>query len=82
MGPGRHDLGDQRGRRGPVFSAQAMIRDGVQAAWRRCDSGMCAGSVVLPRRKLRRWEATRLPVKNTSTVVAVIRASTFLPTSW
>ena len=31
---------------GPVWPAQEMMRDGVQPAWRRWDSGMWAGSVV------------------------------------
>ena len=33
---------------GPALAAQLTMRAGVQAAWRRCEAGMWAGSVVYP----------------------------------
>ena len=54
---------------GPVFAAQATIREGVHSAWRLCDSGMCSGSVLEPGLRLRTCEATRLPCRKTSTVL-------------
>ena len=82
MGPGRHDLVASSAVEGPVFSAQAMIGAG-STAWRRCDSGIWAGSVVwCQRRKLRRWEATRCARKKTSTVLAGDPDVDLLPTSW
>ena len=65
---------------GPVRAAQEMMRPGVQAAWRRWDSGMWAGSVVKPALKLRGWEATRRWRWKTSTTPAVSRWSTASPT--
>src|SRR5438309_1230835 len=68
---------------GPVVSAQLMRREGVHSACARWACGMWADSVAYwPRPQCRRCEATRRPLRNSSTVVAPRRTSTRWCTSW
>ena len=65
-----------------AWSAHAMRREGVHSACARCARGMWATSVAYRPRPVRRaCDATSRPVKKTSTVVAVMRASTRACTS-
>src|SRR6266849_4198856 len=62
---------------GPIFSAAASKRAGVQKAYRRCALGMCSGMVVCRCFTLERaWLAIRVPRWNTSMVASVARTST------
>jgi hypothetical protein len=59
---------------GPIFSAAASRRAGVQKAYRRCALGMCSGIVVWRRfMPQRAWLAMRLPRWNNSTRDAFTR---------
>jgi hypothetical protein len=62
---------------GPICSAAASKRAGVQKAYRRCALGMRSGIVVCRRfMPERAWLAMRVPRWNTSMVVSVARTST------
>src|SRR6266404_9526140 len=62
---------------GPICSAAASRRAGVQKAYRRCALGMCSGIVVCRRfTPERAWLAMRVPRWNTSMVASVARTST------
>ena len=75
VGARGHDRLDERGRRGPGRLRPGDDAAGVQRAWRRWDSGMCAGSVVWPpRTELRGCEATRLPRRRPRACAAVRRS--------
>src|SRR5512134_693530 len=60
---------------GPILAASPRKRSGVHSAKRRWAGGMCSGVVLWPRWERRMWLATRFPLGKTSTVVAVMRAS-------
>lgn len=62
---------------GPFFSAKAVIRAGVQAAWRLWELGICSAMVTWLRRPIDlAWLATRSPLWKASTVRSVTRTST------
>ena len=61
---------------GPIRPARSRSFSGVTSAWRRWLAGRWSFSVVAPMSPgaARRWQATRLPLRKISTVLAVSRA--------
>jgi transposase len=58
---------------GPIAAASRRMRSWVQSRYRRCALGMCSATVVgRCGTVLRRCDATRLPRRKISTVLAVI----------